>query len=606
MLMLTPEYASPEQVGGGPITTACDVYSLGVVLYQLLTGRRPYRLVARTPAEIERLVCHEVPERPSTAVVRNGGPERHRRLLTGDLDTIVLKALSKEPARRYYSAYQLSDDLRRHQDGLPVLARKDTAAYRAGKFLRRHMVGVTAVVMLLAVLVAGIVSTTWQARLAEEQRAVAEERFRDVHSLATTVLFEIHDAVADLPGSTRVRALIAHRGLDYLQRLAGQGRGDRTLERVSAEAYIRLGMAQGYPTGANLGDLAEARVSLGKALELAAALVASDPGDLRARRTLALAHEKLGDVKAWTGDVPAAVADARAALRQWDHLATAQPASPPARLSLAISTTKLGDLLGHPAFPNLGDPAGAASQYRRALDLLQAAAFDSTPGSGRRRQVALAHERLGAMLRLEGRYDEAQGELERSLELREQLSREDRPSIEAGRDVAVSRESLCRLLLARGNLEAAMGHCAAAASLYEELRAADPGNAQGRTDLAIAESGLAQALAARGRWSAALARLDRSTAHLRGLLADNPQSLRAERELARNLLHSSRLHLRLASLRPASRSHHLEQAAAFYANGQRTLTRSMDRGMTVEDAADEELAQDAGTQVAEALQGGRR
>ena len=270
LLMLTPEYASPEQVRGEPVTTASDIYSLGVVLYQLLTGHRPYRFNAKTPAEVERVVCREAPQRPSevvtrtvtgaqvaathapvtpewVGVARNTSPERLRRRLRGDLDTMVMKALSKEPGRRYVSAAQFADDLRRHLVGLPVLARKDTASYRAGKFLRRHLVGVVAVIVLVSTLVAGVVSTAWQAQRAEAQRIVAEERFRDVHSLATTVLFEIHDAIADLPGATRARALIVDRGLDYLGRLTRQGQGDDTLERESAEAYIRLGMAQGIP-----------------------------------------------------------------------------------------------------------------------------------------------------------------------------------------------------------------------------------------------------------------------------------------------------------------------------------------------------------------------
>ena len=521
LLMLTPEYASPEQVSGQAITTASDVYSLGVVLYQILTGHRPYRFASRTSTEVERIVCQTDPERPSSVVIRapvaltlkelpvvstpemvgqarSSSPARLRRLLNGDLDTIVLKALSKEPGRRYRSADQLSDDLRRHLDGLPVLARKDTAGYRAGKFLRRHRLGVAAAALLLATLLSGVVGTAWQARRADTQRAVAEARFRDVHALATTVLFDIHDSIADLPGATRARALIVHRGLEYLLRLSGQSRGDRTLERESAEAYIRLGMAQGYPSGANLGDLAAAQASLEKALAVATNLVAGDPSDLRARRTLALAHEKLGDVKAWTGDVQGAVAHARDAFRQWGHLSEAQPASAGARLSLAISMTKLGDLLGHPAFPNLNDRAGAETQYRYALALLAGPGSDSASERRRRRHIALGHERLGTMLRLDGHYDEASAALERSLVLREQLSREDRTTMDAVRDVAVSREALCQVQLMRGALGTAMSHCGKAVALYQGLRAADPGNAQGMTDLATAESLLAQVLEARG------------------------------------------------------------------------------------------------------------
>ncbi|HKT61838.1 MAG TPA: serine/threonine-protein kinase, partial [Gemmatimonadales bacterium] len=144
MHLMTPEYAAPEQVRGGRVTTATDVYALGVVLYELLAGRRPYDLRGRSPSEIERVICETEPLRPSTAVgrERSGRTEALRRRLRGDLDTIVLKALRKEPERRYPSTAALLEDLQRYRDGLPVRARPDTFAYRARKFAGRHRVGV--------------------------------------------------------------------------------------------------------------------------------------------------------------------------------------------------------------------------------------------------------------------------------------------------------------------------------------------------------------------------------------------------------------------------------------------------------------------------------
>jgi serine/threonine protein kinase/TolB-like protein/Tfp pilus assembly protein PilF len=161
MLLATPEYASPEQIRGQEITPASDVYSLGVVLYELLSGHRPYHLTARTPAEVERVICATDPGRPSTVVMRTRAvvyasgssrrvtprevsgyrstrPDRLRRQLSGDLDTVVLKALAKEPERRYPSVQELKEDLERHLQGLPVHARVDSLAYRAGKFVRQH------------------------------------------------------------------------------------------------------------------------------------------------------------------------------------------------------------------------------------------------------------------------------------------------------------------------------------------------------------------------------------------------------------------------------------------------------------------------------------
>ena len=182
--MMTPEYASPEQLRGEAITTASDVYSLGVVLYELLTGQRPYAAASRRPDELARAICEQEPPRPSTVAGRAGPTDRAAgqaavgrelpaqlsRRLAGDLDTIVAKALRKEPARRYPNVLALSEDIRRHCEGLPVLARRDTLGYRAGKFVRRNKAAVAAAALVLLALVGGLVTTTWQTRIAKQER----------------------------------------------------------------------------------------------------------------------------------------------------------------------------------------------------------------------------------------------------------------------------------------------------------------------------------------------------------------------------------------------------------------------------------------------------
>jgi eukaryotic-like serine/threonine-protein kinase len=385
--MLTPEYASPEQIEGRHATTVSDVYSLGVVLYELLTERSPYRPRSRAPGDIAEAIRTTEPVRPSAAV--SGADASLGRRLRGDLDTILLTALRKEPERRYPSVEQLAGDVRRHLEGLPVRARPDTFGYRAGKFVRRNRAGVAAAALVLLALIAGTVTTAWQARQARAAQARAEHRFNDVRALAHAVLFDYHDAIKDLPGSTPVRERLVRDALSYLDTLARESHGDRSLQRELAAAYERVGDVQGGNLSGNLGDTKGALESYDKAERILETLFAADSSDGKTRRDLARTAVARGTLLFDVGDVAGSLALARRAEEVLRPLA-GDSVDAGLRLALGAADDLLGVLL-----LETGDPRAAAERHRIAIRRMEAAPPAEQAAPAFRRALSVSHQHLG-------------------------------------------------------------------------------------------------------------------------------------------------------------------------------------------------------------------
>jgi tetratricopeptide (TPR) repeat protein len=257
--VLTPEYATPEQVRNDPVTTATDVYALGLILYELLTGAKAQRLPSASLIDIERAVCQTEPRRPSEVVLT--GVAHTAKKLKGDLDNIVSKAIQKDPVRRYSTVNQFAEDIARYLTGQAVLARPDSFLYRTGKFFRRNKLAVAAACITALSLIGGMAAAAWQAR-------IAREHFNSVRSLAKSLLTEINPAIADVAGTTKARHLIVHRSLEYLDKLSRNSRRDTELMTELAEAYEAVATIQGNRNKSNLGDYDGAMTSFHKALEL--------------------------------------------------------------------------------------------------------------------------------------------------------------------------------------------------------------------------------------------------------------------------------------------------------------------------------------------------
>jgi len=546
MRPMTLDYASPEQFRGHPITTATDIYSLGVVLYELLTGQHPYDLRQRSPVEIERIISEVEPDKPSAAVRQTEPgesgvtddvpPQPASRRLHGDLDNIVLMALRKEPQRRYASVEQLSEDIRRHLEGLPVIARTPTLRYRSSKFVRRHKVGVAAVATVGAALLLGIGVTTHEAQVARAERARAERRFEDVRQLANALLFKLDAAVKDLPGATPARKLIVQEALKYLDGLAKEPTGDAALQADLAEAYLKVGEVQHAGYRASLGDATGALESYRKAGTLAAALARTQPNNLAAKRYLARSEQSIAGVLLVTGHAGQAADSLRRAIPIFDTITAAEPGDTEAGFHLADSYNALGDGLGNESITNnLGDTQGALENYRKSLAIYEqlAAAYPSNRHfqSG----VAVANAKIGDVGTFRGDSTAALEGYQKALLSYEALSAAEPNNTQFRGNLAaiVGRAGHVRDL--SGNKVGALKDFRRSLEVHEALAAADPKNVK-------AQEGLWNAYFDLGKW---LERTDRrgavenhrrAVAIIETLAADQPTNLQVRAKLGASLI----------------------------------------------------------------------
>ena len=389
-LSFTPQYASPEQVLGNTITTASDTYSLGVLLYVLLTGTTPYELKELTTAEMLRVICEEPPRRPTRAA------DSHQRF-DADLEAILLKALRKEPQERYLTTEQLASDLCAYLGGLPVAARRGTLRYRATKFIRRNRLRLVGVALLAASLVAGVSGVLWQARVANNERRKAEARSADLRQLSNSLLSELDEAIKQLPGSTGVQKLLVTRVLEHLDRMARDTKGDRQTQLDLVDAYTRLGNIQGNAYDQNLGDPAGALMSLDKALVIARPLAASDSRDREAMRALALVEQSRSEILWQTGKTPEAASVMREAVKSFDALAAAPHVSAAQVQEAASAYGTLGDELGQSGTASLADAAAAVAAYRQSLMLDERAVSIDPNNLPARRGLSIQRMKIGSV-----------------------------------------------------------------------------------------------------------------------------------------------------------------------------------------------------------------
>jgi serine/threonine protein kinase len=474
--MLTPEYASPEQVRGEPVSTATDVYSLGVILYEMLTGEKAQKIGDTSMATIERVICEVEPVRPSLAAGETGPVPQ--RALRGDLDNIILKALHKERERRYASVDKLSEDLRNYLQGLPVLARPDSFGYRASKFFKRNRVTVALSGAVAASLFAG-------GFLQWRQAQVNQRRFEQVRGLSKAFLFEFHDAVVNLPGGTKARQLIVQKGLEYLRVLAQDAGSDNALQKEIALGYERVGDVQGNPLGSNIGDTKGALASYREAVRLLEEVWKREGQPLQSRESLLRAHNKLATILRNTSDTAGAVEHYQRAIMHGEAYVKGTNGDADGLHELASAHDQLARAS---ASIGLDD---ALTSARRAVEIREELTFMGVTNRQRLAQLGSSYATLGIVLNRKGKVEEGLKAFYQNVGIQERLAKESPDDAQRQRTMMIALSHIGDTLGSQDGLH--LGRTAEGAAAYARvveiarwLVSVDPQDKKARLDLGFA------------------------------------------------------------------------------------------------------------------------
>ncbi len=473
--LMTPDYASPEQIKGETVGVASDIYSLGAVLYELLTGARPHRLKFYSTAEIVRSICETEPRPPSSSVEHQTAKQ-----LKGDLDTLVLHALAKEPQLRYISADAFAAEIEEYLKGRPLKVRPTSTVERAWKFVKRNRLVVGGGLALAASLVIGITVSTIQARR-------AERRFSQVRELANTFLFDFDKEISNVPGTTKAREMLAATSQKYLDNLAADAGNDRGLLLELATSYEKLGDVQGSPGRSNLGRTKDAAVSYQKAIAILERLSKMDP----VYRTRLAAD--LGFYSRIAGDLIEPAIALQSATRAAEIAEQVYRDAPKNQEAMNNAARAFDILLS--IQQGLYHSEDALLSGRKAISLYEQQAA-ATPTPRLLHSIALAGHRLALVHRNLADLGEAEATERRSMESERKSVGSATKGVSYQSFIAGAHEGLAIIAYSerypnRGDLTASAAEWQEALDLWSKLASADPNDINRQTMVASVASNLA-------------------------------------------------------------------------------------------------------------------